>query len=213
MPKIEAWECPTTGNLFKHKEDYRRHMAKLAAARRFAANRKIMLAQAEVCVKELHQQKSFADICRWIEKNYRLLYERQIIIGNFSNRRNVMPSDFFVKDVAFENMVWSDMCSNSHSAPAGKKTNWCGSRSGDGVPRGYPGYTGSISFTTSQYGYCDLFKNTGIHTGSGGGSEKKFRFDVTLFAEEWPMLVMHDDKMWHHATKQSSLSIYEDEID
>lgn len=205
MPKIEAWECPTTGSLFKHKEDYRRHMAKLAAARRFAANRKLMLAQAEVCVKELHQQKSFKEICQWIEKNYRLLYERQIIIGNFSNRRNAMPSGFFVKDVSFENMVWSDRCSNSHSAPAGKRTNWGGQH--PDVPRGYPGYTGSISFTTSLYGHCDLFKNTGIHTGSGGGSEQRFRFGVTLFAEEWPMLVLHDKKMWN------SHQLYEDEID
>ena len=67
----------------------------------------------------------------------------------------------------------SDMVSNSHSSPEGYPQNWGGYKDKDGVPRGYPGWSGRVWVRyEKQSGYSwgsDPFNRALAHTGTGGG--------------------------------------------
>ena len=59
------------------------------------------------------------------------------------------------------------------------------------MPRGYPGWRGGIEYSVSHEilgGVVNLFNNTGIYTGTGGGGRTKGRYEITLFAADWPAL-------------------------
>jgi len=64
----------------------------------------------------------------------------------------------------------SDSVSNSHSAPEGYLTNFGGYGTKDGVPRGYPGWTGRVwvryENDSTTFG-SDPFSQTLTHTGTG----------------------------------------------
>ena len=101
-------------------------------------------------------------------------------------------------ELYFNNIQWNNKCSNSHSAPIGYKTNWCGYGDKDGIPRGYPGWKGwmkgkltawkSISSTELKENK-DSFgqKIPGLNTGSGGGGEN-FEFELELFVYDFPLI-------------------------
>lgn len=106
-------------------------------------------------------------------------------------------------------MIWSDQYSNSHSAPLGKMTNY---HHDSNHPSGYPGYRGHISYQMidDSGGGSNIFRQTGINTGSGGGGGIKYTYEVTLFAADWPMLVLHDINNWGRRDRLSgALRIYE----
>jgi hypothetical protein len=192
--RVEVWKCRKTGTLFEDTTDWRRYLTKKAAQKLFLKRRKERRAKAEICVDELRMLGSFEAIEQWLETNYALLFERQIINGNINfwgEKTKTMPKGFALKNVRLLNMTWQDSCSNTHCAPRGKFTNWGGDKKG--YPRGFPGYRGRIEFEIGKHytHSSDLFRDTGIHTGSGGGGEFS-GYDVTMFAEEWPMLVFND---------------------
>lgn len=76
--------------------------------------------------------------------------------------------------------------SNSHAAPIGKPKNW---RRKDHLPKGYPGWVGTVYGTYSKKGKTmkDI-RIPGINTGSGFGSAKTFEYGITIFAEDFPKL-------------------------
>jgi hypothetical protein len=179
-----------------------------------AARRKARLVLAEKCIQELQAQPTFEAISAWLEANYKILFARQLLVGNIGSfRGKEMPRDFQIKNVRLVNMQWDDLCSNSHSAPKGKQQNWCGRSDAKGVPRGYPGFRGRIQFEIGKhYTYStDLLRGTGIHTGSGGGGNSS-EYEVTLFAEEWPALVMNDRYLFHTTRMGLGLRLYEGTI-
>jgi len=188
--RIEVWKCARTGALFEEVIDYRRHLCKLAAVRQFKRNRIARLAKADEVLHGRLNLRSFEEIAQWLEDNGRLLLERQLVHRahefRMRNTKGKIPKDFEFKDITFSEMRWRDHCSNSHSAPKGKKTNWGGKK---GIPTGYPGFRGRIRFFLSGYpdSSSNILDDTAIYTGSGGGGGY-VSYDVTLFAEEWPML-------------------------
>lgn len=99
----------------------------------------------------------------------------------------------------FEELHWEvnyyDHVSNSHSAPINGETNW-GERK-EGVPTGYPGFSGRIwgSYNPKDRSiseYCGNFSHDrviipGLHTGSGGGGgDRKFSYQFQFFLEDFP---------------------------
>ena len=79
------------------------------------------------------------------------------------------------------------------TGPWAHKTNWGGYEDKNGVPRGYLGWDGELKFSVEvgrgdEVSGSDFFKNTGLFTGSGGGSEKSYRYGLQLFADDWPAL-------------------------
>ncbi len=180
----------------------KKHVCDNAARRRRAKRRRLKLIEADACLLELRSLKSFDDIADWLcqEENYLRLYQKQWLNGHLSpwtdenlKRRN--PGKFKLTNVRFDHIYWLDKCSNSHSAPIGKKTNWCGQNRRE--PTGYPGYRGHISFDVigANVG-SNIFTATGLNTGTGNGGGLNCQFDITLFAQDWPMLVLNDNKYW-----------------
>ena len=103
-------------------------------------------------------------------------------------KRNI---DFF-SDFVFHDMQFSSCVSNSHYAPDGKPRNWSRDKN---LPMGYPGWKG-LAFLTTTYapeGFMrDWLWGSRMHTGSGGGSKRKYQYEIALFAEEWPGLAVSE---------------------
>lgn len=207
--RVTVWKCRRTGALFEETIEYRRHLARLAAQRQFKRNRIARLAKADEVLAGRENLKSFEEIAAWLEANGRLLVERQLVRSGFRKRNQTkIPKDFCFKEVEFREMRWNDKCSNSHSAPKGKKTNW-DRKTG---PTGYPGFRGHIHFYLT--GYPDfsskILDDTAIHSGSGGGGDR-LSFSVTLFAEEWPALTFHE-AFENDSTSRSGMALVDGEI-
>lgn len=185
MPKVEAWHCPHTDKLFLDEMDYRKHLSRLAKKR--ASERKIAKIRAAYWKSiEDFQAASvyFEQIEVWLMANAEILFQHPDNHRRIDHKGRPVACPTISK-LKFETMSWSPMCSNSHAAPKGRKTNW-GGREPD-TPRGYPGWRGRISYHTSDYYAWDSsnWKAAGIHTGSGGGGHNS-SYEVTVFAEEFP---------------------------
>lgn len=90
----------------------------------------------------------------------------------------------------------ADDCSNSHGAPRGLPTNR-GGRAGPDVPRSYPGISCRISFEFAKMTkreecpadkVSNLLRHIGIHTGTGGGGDGRYRYDCIIWAQHFPKL-------------------------
>ena len=109
----------------------------------------------------------------------------------------------------WDDLKFSECMSNSHKAPYGKSTNWCGKNLN--VPKGYPGWYCDLTGTTSKgVSFIDLIEGSytsnykskssispivrGITTGCGGGGGRSeggkysFRYKVEIWLENFPIL-------------------------
>lgn len=183
----KAYQCPWTDKVFATKAAYRKHLSELREnrmhkrARENIRNRKL---------DDLINQTSFEDIVNWIETNPEFFFDGAIKFGHsgWATRRAHLREDFWIK-ITYLDLRWSDSVSNSHSCPRGGVTCWSSHEAKDGRPRGYPGWHGRIEFQISHdLGFgSDVFRSTGIHTGTGGGGGNNcFGFDVKFFASDWP---------------------------
>lgn len=183
----KAYQCPWTDKVFATKAAYRKHLSELREnrmhkrARENIRNRKL---------DDLINQTSFEDIVNWIETNPEFFFDGVIKFGHsgWATRRAHLREDFWIK-ITYLDLRWSDSVSNSHSCPRGGVTCWSSHEAKDGRPRGYPGWHGRIEFQISHdLGFgSDVFRSTGIHTGTGGGGGNNcFGFDVKFFASDWP---------------------------
>ena len=183
----KAYQCPWTDKVFATKAAYRKHLSELREnrmhkrARENIRNRKL---------DDLINQTSFEDIVNWIETNPEFFFDGVIKFGHsgWATRRAHLREDFWIK-ITYLDLRWSDSVSNSHSCPRGGVTCWSSHEAKDGRPRGYPGWHGRIEFQISHdLGFgSDVFRSTGIHTGTGGGGGNNcFGYDVKFFASDWP---------------------------
>ena len=183
----KAYQCPWTDKVFATKAAYRKHLSELREnrmhkrARENIRNRKL---------DDLINQTSFEDIVNWIETNPEFFFDGVIKFGHSgrATRRAHLREDFWIK-ITYLDLRWSDSVSNSHSCPRGGVTCWSSHEAKDGRPRGYPGWHGHIEFQISHdLGFgSDVFRSTGIHTGTGGGGGNNcFGYDVKFFASDWP---------------------------
>lgn len=90
MPKVEAWQCSKTGQLF-NTADFRRYLARKAVRKRFLENRMARIARAKYCLDDLHRQTSFEDIAAWIEENAKLLFQVQLLHHRIPFYKQEMP--------------------------------------------------------------------------------------------------------------------------
>jgi hypothetical protein len=139
---------------------------------------------------ELWQQPSFKKIAEWININSDVFLLNAI--GNNSNYQYLykrIAHDFRI-EVTFLEATWSEMTSNSHSAPHNGETNW-GGRKLD-VPRGYPGWSSRIEFRTTHdlpSFASDFFRGSRIQLGTGSGSRNnRFGYSTEFFADDWPVM-------------------------
>lgn len=185
MPRVEVWKCERTGKIFETTKRYRKHLRKEVVIRR--SERILAKATAEFNAQRDALWKgatSFEEIARFIEENPGLLFSQFSDWYKFDRNGRALPVPTFA-NVCFERMQWNDHCSNTHAAPTGRPTNW-GRK--PNLPHGYPGWRGLFSYETLNHSISidsQAFVRLGIHTGSGGGGPTRYRYDVTVFAEEF----------------------------
>lgn len=197
MPQILVWQCPHTKKLFEDQREYKTHLSKLARERRKVKHDNLIRSTFfEWLDEERLKLDSINDIPGWLIDNQRIIMDAANLIpcGNWAGE-GFYDTDLFT-EIKFNQMKWGNQISNSHSCPKGGVTNWGGrEKNADGTPRpnGYPGWQGYLSGSLKRlkkhmsfYPASGFFKLVGIHTGTGGGGNQSFGWDIKLFAEEWP---------------------------
>ena len=183
---VTAFRCPWTDKIFSTKKSYVAHLRVLREDR---MHRNIRNRIKQKMFDELTNQDSFDKIIEWIETHPEFFFDRMIHDGRvgWRDRREHLRDKFWIK-ITLLDVFWNDSISNSHSCPRGGVCNW---GRDDSKPAGYPGWGGRIEFQLSHdLGFgSDVFRNVGIHTGSGGGtSDHRYGYDVKFFASDWPAL-------------------------
>lgn len=110
-----------------------------------------------------HEPNSLDDLARCVIA----VIEHQMNTDGFSRSRRVKQDPYKVLGFAW-NIQYTDMVSNSHSAPVGYPQNWRGEPN---LPKGYPGWNGRVWIR-----YADPCRNFGstpfsktlTYTGTGG---------------------------------------------
>ena len=181
---VEAYRCPWTSNVFATKKEYLKHLAE------YRVNHIYKLIYRNNFVKTRAEFNSMPDgdsIVKWIEDNsiWFAINAKNNYLWSDRDKFKI-PKDFKLKILKFS-LVYDEHTSNSHCCPRGGKTNWGGRT--PGVPRGYLGWTGNIEYQVSHelLGFgSELFKDTGINTGTGGGGKTRSSYGIELFASDWP---------------------------
>lgn len=101
--------------------------------------------------------------------------------------------------LCFDSCLFKELVSNSHSCPEDGIENFMRDPS---KPLGYVGWTGYLagslkrpSGLDSSYPYGAALNAVGIHTGSGGGGNRHFRYDFRIYVADWPGLQAEADRI------------------
>ncbi len=196
MPKILVRKCPKTGKLFQSDAEYRKYIRALRKrtniTRATLRNRKLAISEVR---SEIARLPSIEKIEAYVTENF-----SKIMIAYNGGRDpkihailNKVRIEDFKLDVSF-----MKRCSNTHCAPRNGEMNWGGYKTDQGVPRGYPGFSGNISYRIinnperiKEIGrlcmqHNDALKFAGIHTGGGGGrGDNRWGYGVTLFLDDF----------------------------
>lgn len=196
--KILVNKCPDTGDLFECDTEFKKHRVKINKQK---ADEK----------KASEIRNSFFD---WLRAEKMKITNPTMIVPWFmENQKTIMEAhnagvrsknhhgwgdkfypetDEFTK-FEFRNYRFEYNVSNSHTCPENGVTNWGGKV--EGAPTGYPGWSGWVNGTlkrlpkhNSKYPYSDVLNLVGICTGSGGGGNESWNYDVKVFLADWPGL-------------------------
>lgn len=188
MTQVTAYRCPFTGKLFAlhEKEAYAAHLRKVRKHHDSVRNNRRIRRNWKAFNEEGKQKvHTLRELGRWlIDSSAQIGTHGRIV-------HSVAPGENFkITEVKFRNPRYSSTCSNSHSAPVGKKTNWGGRK--DGVPRSYPGVSCNMEIRIEgmEGGYLgDIFSSVRVHLGTGGWrGDGCYHYSSTIWLEDWPGL-------------------------
>jgi hypothetical protein len=193
--KIQVRKCRFTGKLFEEKNlnKYKKHLEqlrnKMAYERHLARTKREFKAWLE---KEKEQIIHVSEIAPWFLKNQRYIMDAfnsgcRSVNSYYDKDKIFMEGDKFTElDIEVR---YIDKVSNTHVCPDTGVTNWQWTLD---LPRGYAGFsgrvTGSIVCDKRQRHYLsttDLLKLVGIKTGSGGGGDSSWGYNVSIFLDDW----------------------------
>lgn len=186
---VTAFKCPWTNKIFSTKESYVDHLKTIRETR---IRQAIRARNRHKTFEELINQPSFEKIIEWIESHPGFFFDRAVQYRGRNNYQH-LREQFTIK-ITYLDVAWSTCVSNSHSCPRSGITNWEGRdylKDGTPAPRGYAGWAGRIEFQLSHdVGFgSDVFRDVGIHTGTGGGTgDNRYGYNVRFFASDWPGL-------------------------
>lgn len=211
MSQVLVWKSDADGKLFEDKAKYTKHLRKLATERTKTRKIQQMNAERELFVQSMGMVSSIRELEDFIAVNWQWFFLNGLNRQWTSSRRSHKHVHTHV-EVKFNRMRWNDSVSNTHDCPRnGGVTNWGGRD--EGAPRGYPGWQGDIhirvrtplkTYNRKQYyedGFgSDYFDDTIVMTGGGGGGGNtdgvtNYRYDVKLFAADFPGLVTAREKV------------------
>jgi len=175
-----VWVCRKTGSRFLERKDFAEHLlalrTRLSYDRRRAQAIDAGLAFAKGC-------GSITELENWLNNSDFFL--------RFARLHDPAARSTLGK-FKFERISAGD-CRNSHSAPRGLPTNWGGGN--EGIPRHYPGISCDIRFSGKIISKScigergtDYLEEIGICTGTGGGGGESYRYECTIWAQEFPKL-------------------------
>ena len=205
MPKVLVWKSTQDGKLFEDKTKYTNHLRKLAGQRRSLRKVEQMEAERESFLVQMGQVESISALNKFIKDNWKWFWANGAKNDFYRfDQRTSAPFHEYV-DVSIIDVRWNENLSNSHNCPRTGETNWGGYQSKDGVPRGYPGWSGRINIRVNPpmtshkknpymldgWGSA-YFDRTIICTGTGGGGSgndcKSYSYDVNLWAADFPVM-------------------------
>ena len=188
--KSSGFKCPWTGKIFGAKKAYVNHLKLIRQDRIY---RNIRRQRRQALLDDFNNQPGFEAMMRWIDLHPEFFFDNGLQHGWESDRARMekIRADWSVRITLLE-LAYSDSVSNSHSSPRDGVTCWSSREAEDGRPQGYPGWSGRIEFEVSHknnHWGSDVFKGTGIHTGSGGSTGNGiYGYDVKFFESDWPGL-------------------------
>ena len=169
--QILVWECPDCYELFKDKGLYDKHLS-------IEEDNKIK-AQEEATIKAQTNE---------LITNPRLVARTWDEYASMLEA-NLKKLDYNIVNLQFHDLIYGDQ-SNSHSAPIGKPTNWWGNekdKEGHPIATHYKGWRGHVTFE-GQLNWNFRYLNTGLNTGNGGGGSRGYRYSVTLWEDDFPLI-------------------------
>jgi hypothetical protein len=187
MSIIQAYKSDEDSKIFEFKADYTKHLRKLAAKRRAEKQRLMHIANREVFLDKMGQVGSFTELEQFIKDNW-IFFRMNAQEHAWGKRFSAKSDNLLGLTLTADTYCYNS--SNSHSRPRKGETNWGGTRDKDGVPRGYPGWRGRITYavTSSTTFGSTYFNDTPICTGSGGGGDTNLSYDLTLWASDFPVI-------------------------
>ena len=213
MSQVLVWKSDADGKLFEDKAKYQKHLRKLAAVRRKDRQLAQQALEREAFLNQMGQVSSIADLNQFIKDNWNWFFLNGYARNLWRRDRKTEKLHEFV-DVQLHGMSWRDHIGNTHSCPRGGVENFMQK---EDKPKGYPGWYGRItikvrpamekyrgkSYMKDGWG-SDYFADTPIKTGSGGGGGgtewKSYSYDVTLWADDFPVMYENHLKqqVWKH---------------
>lgn len=187
MSIVQAYKSDTDGKLFLVKTDYTKHLRNLADKRREVKRMEQHKQNRELFLDKMGQVSSFEELEQFIKDNW-IFFRLNAQERNFGRKFKKVDDQLISLTLKFDG--YRQDCSNSHTAPRNGATNWGGYRDKEGVPRGYPGWRGRITFSvnhSTSFG-SNYFENTPICTGSGGGGDPSLSYDLQLWAADFPVI-------------------------
>jgi hypothetical protein len=195
--KVQVHKCRFTGKIFEEKDlkKYAAHLVKLRAEMKQKREQdRVTKEWAKWLKKERARINTIDEIVPWFLANQIKIMHAVNAATSFISDRFYPASDIFTKiDL---NVRYNPSASNSHRCPDKGVTNWLLTRDNDPTkPTSYVGWTGNISGFLKRdkknnysYPYGEALKIVGLKTGSGGGGNEKWSYEVTIFLDDWPGL-------------------------
>ena len=203
MPRVVAYKCPHTSQVFEFKKDYTNHLRRLSRARQSAKKAQEIKVAREARWTEFRNAITSVDqLPSMIIKHQDLFWETASLTGRDFEICRI--SGIWPRLVEFTefNLRFSEHVSNTHTCPVNGVTNWGGHKKD--APRGYPGWSGRICWIvewpqqyTRHYPGGGLFVGSRINTGTGGGGHdlvrqnvecKSFGYGVEIFGDDWEVM-------------------------
>lgn len=211
MPKIQAWKCQFTNQVFGDRQKFIKHLKKLRQTQTNERRIKIASREFDALTKTMRVDcQTFGDIEEFITNNWEAFAYKSLAIDSWRHKETIPK----LINITLSSMRMSPNVSNSHAAPFGKQTNW--HRTPE-LPIGYLGWHGRVRIQfesgkkVSSFSASDVFSIAGLKTGSGGGggdgAVSTLSYSVSLFADDWPGLVQAEIN-----TKLSNNINYSDEV-
>ena len=179
-----VWVCRKTGRVFLDRAEFQEHLLARRETQQYERRRSRIIAAGDEFAANC---ETIAELEAWLNNSSFFL---DFALLNDPGANSTL-TDFSFSDIHAGN------CSNSHSAPRGRSTNWWGRGEAgeEGVPRSYPGISCNIHFKgdikSEEHWGCratDFLKAIGICTGTGGGGSPTYRYGCTIWAQHFPKL-------------------------
>ena len=195
--RISARKCPWTQKLFDNDQKYTVHLTNLRKEQRAKRDIKHSIAAVDRLIDwAANNVRTTTEFEDWFRTNWDQFVLRAHAVyrqrwgSTYLNRKSpktIQPIKLIsvsmkqlTGDIAFP--------SNSHDCPKNGVRNW---HRDPTLPLSYPGWRFRLSFSYEgnfPSFVSDMFEDTIVNFGSGGGGPKDYGSEVTLWADDWPAM-------------------------